>query len=86
MTSADGSYVGRHPSKVMDRCLPRAPAYRRVIVALPMIARPLTGDVAGMLRDAGIEDLSLLLKLGVKSRTQAVLKGMDLGYLGTQRR
>jgi DNA-binding NarL/FixJ family response regulator len=29
---------------------------------------------------------NILLKLGVKSRTQAVLKGMDLGYLGTQRR
>jgi DNA-binding NarL/FixJ family response regulator len=26
---------------------------------------------------------SILLKLGVKSRTQAVLKGMELGYLGT---
>ena len=29
---------------------------------------------------------NILLKLGVKSRTQAVLKGMDLGYLGSQRR
>jgi DNA-binding NarL/FixJ family response regulator len=29
---------------------------------------------------------SILLKLGVKSRTQAVLKGMDLGYLGQSRR
>lgn len=28
---------------------------------------------------------SILLKLGVKSRTQAVLKGMDLGYLGSSR-
>jgi len=26
---------------------------------------------------------SILLKLGVKSRTQAVLKGMELGYLGS---
>jgi DNA-binding NarL/FixJ family response regulator len=29
---------------------------------------------------------SILLKLGVKSRTQAVLKGMELGYLGSERR
>lgn len=29
---------------------------------------------------------NILLKLGVKSRTQAVLKGMELGYLGTARR
>ena len=29
---------------------------------------------------------SILLKLGVKSRTQAVLKGMELGYLGSARR
>jgi DNA-binding NarL/FixJ family response regulator len=29
---------------------------------------------------------SILLKLGVKSRTQAVLKGMELGYLGASRR
>lgn len=29
---------------------------------------------------------NILLKLGVKSRTQAVLKGMELGYLGTPRR
>jgi signal transduction histidine kinase/DNA-binding CsgD family transcriptional regulator len=29
---------------------------------------------------------NILLKLGVKSRTQAVLKGMELGYLGSQRR
>ena len=29
---------------------------------------------------------NILLKLGVKSRTQAVLKGMELGYLGAQRR
>jgi DNA-binding NarL/FixJ family response regulator len=28
---------------------------------------------------------SILLKLGVKSRTQAVLKGMELGYLGAPR-
>ena len=27
----------------------------------------------------------VLLKLGVKSRTQAVLRGMDIGYLGSQR-
>ena len=29
---------------------------------------------------------SILLKMGVKSRTQAVLKGMELGYLGSARR
>jgi DNA-binding NarL/FixJ family response regulator len=29
---------------------------------------------------------NILLKLGVKSRTQAVLKGMELGYLGSARR
>ena len=29
---------------------------------------------------------TILLKLGVKSRTQAVLKGMELGYLGAPRR
>jgi DNA-binding NarL/FixJ family response regulator len=29
---------------------------------------------------------NILLTLGVKSRTQAVLKGMELGYLGSQRR
>ncbi len=29
---------------------------------------------------------NILLKLGVKSRTQAVLKGMELGYLGSCRR
>jgi DNA-binding NarL/FixJ family response regulator len=29
---------------------------------------------------------NILLKLGVKSRTQAVLKGMELGYLGSPRR
>jgi DNA-binding NarL/FixJ family response regulator len=29
---------------------------------------------------------NILLKLGVQSRTQAVLKGMELGYLGSQRR
>lgn len=29
---------------------------------------------------------SILLKLGVKSRTQAVLKGMELGYLGSPKR
>jgi DNA-binding NarL/FixJ family response regulator len=29
---------------------------------------------------------SILLKLGVKSRTQAVLKGMELGYLGSPAR
>ena len=29
---------------------------------------------------------NILLKLGVKSRTQAVLKGMELGYLGAHRR
>jgi DNA-binding CsgD family transcriptional regulator len=29
---------------------------------------------------------NILLKLGVKSRTHAVLTGMELGYLGSQRR
>jgi DNA-binding NarL/FixJ family response regulator len=29
---------------------------------------------------------NILLKLGVKSRTQAVLKGMELGYLGSSGR
>jgi len=29
---------------------------------------------------------NILLKLGVKSRTQAVLRGMELGYLGSPRR
>ena len=37
-----------------------------VIVALPIITRPLTGDVVGMLRDAGIEDLSRIRLTAVR--------------------